>query len=210
MAHLRKTADIDLEELYADLDEWERRERENDIPEELKTIEGYGDGWRDVPDYPNYKASVYGELYSKRDNKIMSLGESEKGYLQVMLYKNGVGKTMKVHDIIARTFLPNPENKPEVNHKNGYKQNNRIDNLEWCTHKENMIHAYANGLVKMPDNGRHPKKKVRIVETGQIFESISDCARYLKSRTGDISACLKGKRKTSMGYHFEEVVDDHE
>lgn len=80
-----------------------------------------------------------------------------------------------------------------MNHKDGNKRNNHISNLEWNTMSENITHAYRNGLKQRPDNADSPKCKVRIVETGEVFESIGSCARAIN---GD---------QAHKGYHFEAV-----
>lgn len=73
---------------------------------------------------------------------------NHEGYKRVYLSKNGVRSAKLVHRIVAESFIPNDNNLPCVNHKDGNKQNNNVDNLEWCTVKENAIHAYKNGLLK--------------------------------------------------------------
>lgn len=77
------------------------------------------------------------------------------GYLCVGLWKNKKGYTSYIHRLLAIHFIPNPDNLPEVNHKDGNKLNNSIENLEWCTHKENMQHAHNNGLIKSPKGKNH-------------------------------------------------------
>ena len=77
---------------------------------------------------------------------ILKPATDNKGYLRVALMKNGKLHTLKVHRIVAQAFIPNVENKPQVNHKNGIKTDNTVGNLEWCTHRENAIHAVKNGL----------------------------------------------------------------
>ena len=69
------------------------------------------------------------------------------GYETVVLTKNGSRKNFTVHKLVAWTFIPNPENKPQINHKDGNKLNNRVSNLEWVTEKENQIHKWKNGLA---------------------------------------------------------------
>jgi hypothetical protein len=94
-----------------------------------------------------------------------------KGYCHVTLAKNGTSKNMiKVHRIIAKTFIENPENKPCVNHIDGNPSNNDITNLEWCTHKENMNHAYKAGLLPEPPTFRGEKSNFAKLKTEQVKE----------------------------------------
>ena len=100
--------------------------------------------------YPNYFVNQQGDVFStkKGDIKKLKPGRTD-GYLQVWISKNiNEAKGIYVHRLVAETFIPNPENKSDVNHKNGIKTDNRVENLEWATRGENMGHAYAVGLCK--------------------------------------------------------------
>lgn len=78
--------------------------------------------------------------------RIMKKYKEKDGYINACFYKDGAKKYFKVHILVAKTFIPNPFNKPCINHKDGNKENNCVDNLEWCTYSENHKHAYKNGL----------------------------------------------------------------
>ena len=98
--------------------------------------------------YPNYFVNEQGDVFSTKFNKVRKLnGIDTNGYLMIAICNNNKVKQMSVHRLIAETFIPNPENKPEVNHKNGIKSDNRVQNLEWNTRKENVDHAILNGLL---------------------------------------------------------------
>ena len=113
----------------------------NDLPNEI---------WRDIKNYDKkYQVSNFARVKSfhKGDVRILK-PELVKGYLRVGLYKNGKTKNHFVHSLVAQAFIPNPENKPLVNHIDGNRLNNNIANLEWCTPRENVQHALRLGLQK--------------------------------------------------------------
>lgn len=122
------------------------------------------------------------------------------------MYKEGVRKTAKVHRLVAETFIPNPENKPCINHISGIKTNNRVDNLEWCTYEENNIHAVKNGLHKSLFYKENPRsKKVICIETNEIFKTITEASKKYNIHNSNISACCRGKQQIAGGYHWKYI-----
>jgi hypothetical protein len=119
--------------------------------EKLATIQGY----------PLYQISNQGIVYTSNEKSnwasvksLKSIVHNRSGYSLVNLYSYNNGKKQmkqfRIHQLVAMHFLENPNNKPLINHKNGNKQDNRAENLEWCNHSENMIHAYKTGLHLQP------------------------------------------------------------
>lgn len=102
--------------------------------------------WKDVVGYEGrYQVSSNGDVYSLVTNKFMKLHENDDGYLGLQLRKDGKHKNWLVHVLVAQAFIPNPDNLSDVNHKDLDKKNNRVDNLEWVTHQENIRHAVKQG-----------------------------------------------------------------
>lgn len=172
--------------------------------------------WVPIPGFNGkYKASSLGRIrsiYSKtKTGKVRFTGTILKpsincrGYYILKLSK----KTYKVHRLIALTFHPNPDNKPQVNHKDLNQLNNRADNLEWATAKENTNHAQLNGRMLM---GRKEyirtgvryawRKKVRHKITGQIFDSVYDLVSILNKTPKEISRRLSGERPNITDYEY--------
>ena len=111
-----------------------------------------GEIWKDIEGYEGiYQVSNKGRIKSFYGVKEKILVTRTKGhdYEKVLLSKNGVGKTFLIHRLVAKAFIPNPENKPEVNHIDGNKKNNCVENLEWMTCSENTKHAFDTGLAKV-------------------------------------------------------------
>lgn len=159
----------------------------------------YEELWRDWPQDPRIKVSNKGNVISCKRGAPYPLkgSRNNRGYRQVGAGYHG--STQLVHRMVAETWIPNPNNYEEVNHINGNKDDNRAENLEWVTPSENIRHAYRTGLKKVEGT------PIRIVETGEIFESISECARRIGGYQPSISACLAGRQSTHLGYHFEYV-----
>ena len=156
---------------------------------------------RDIVGYEGlYSIDIFGNVIKLSDNTEISQYLTGKGYLTVVLKKDGKQRQHKVHRLIADAFIPNPQGKKQVNHIDGVKTNNVVWNLEWVTPHENSVHAGNVGLFKI-------SQKVMLVETGEVFNSLGSCARKINGNVGDISRCLHSRgTKTHKGYHFERVV----
>ena len=158
--------------------------------------------WVVIDDYPNYSVSSNGRVMNNKYGRILKTRPDTKGYHRVCLYNNSNerGSEMLVHRLVAEAFCDGYQDGLDVNHIDGCKDNNIVDNLEWCTRSENLKHCYQTGLRDSPKNRC---KSVRILETGEVFDSVRDCARYLGCEHSNISLCLHGSQKTCKGYHFE-------
>ena len=168
--------------------------------------------WKDYKDYEGlYQASNLGRLRSLDrwvksksgsvrlcKGKILKLCTDKYGYLKVSLYKNNKVKTYYVHRLVAEAFIPNPENLPEVNHKDENKLNNNAENLEWCDREYNCNFGTRNEKVAK----KCSKPVVQYTLDGQFvreWESIRECDRNGFNH-GAVAVCCQGKRKTHKGF----------
>lgn len=160
--------------------------------------------WKDIQGYEGlYQISNLGKVRSlkfHRQNIIRELQpfRNLKGYLRVELHKNNKNKIHMVHILVAQHFIPNPENKKQVNHINAIKTDNKVENLEWCTPSENIKHSWENGLQK------GSAKKVEQYDTKGNFirewENQTKAAKKLNINQGNISSCCLEKRTEAGGY----------
>lgn len=146
-----------------------------------------------------------GKKYCHKDDMLLK-PQTNKGYSHVNLYVNGKMTPFSIHRLVATAFIPNPDNLPVVNHKDYNRQNNCVDNLEWCTYKYNAQYSSSN-ISKNHANFKgckNPKaKKVKCIETGEIFGCVKEAEQWCgKKGIGD---CCKGKQKTAGGYHWQYV-----
>lgn len=147
-----------------------------------------------------------------RDGRILKASEDAKGYLRIHFTVMRERKSIKVHREVAKAFLPNPHNLPQVNHVDGDKKNNAVDNLEWVSGLENARHAMRNGLwrnniaaTQKANNARKtPIKSVDSV-TGETryFESVREAERFFNTR--HISDVLNGKRERAASQYFSRI-----
>lgn len=126
--------------------------------------------WAIISEFPNYKISTDSEVVNIITGKYLSVHPHQHGHRVVRLWKNNTTRLMKIYRLKAIAFIPNPENKRDVNHLDGNRLNEDLSNLEWCTPKENMQHSFRTGLCRGHFEGgsKHVLRKVSLVDIHQI------------------------------------------
>lgn len=163
-----------------------------------------GEKWIKIKDFPDYSVSNYGRVIrtiSRFGNSrigILKFGKSEQ-YKSVCLSKKGKKTTQMIHRLVAKAFIPNPNEYPVVNHIDGDKFNNHESNLEWCTVSQNTLHYYREigGQI-------HNKKPVVMLDSDRNaineFDSITSAAKYIGGSVSNIYKCCNGEYRKSYGY----------
>lgn len=174
--------------------------------------------WKTVPNTGGrLQISSHGRVRSFLRNKeagtILRATEDKKGYLRLKVTLDRERRYYKVHRLVANAFLPNPKGLPQVNHIDGDKRNNRVDNLEWVTNSDNAAHAIKARLwsnVFAASARTNERRKTPIVATNSAtgeqirFESVGAAERYFNNR--HISDVLNGKRERAAGHYFRREV----
>lgn len=166
-----------------------------------------------------YQVSNYGNVKSLKDNKRKEREKilkpkNKKGYLQINLYKNGKQKTFQIHRLVAHMFCEGYFDGYEVNHIDENKENNRADNLEWCTHKYNI--NYGTGIERSAkaQRGKNNPRARKVAQYNlngnliKIWDCMMDVKRALGISTGNIYDCCHGKLKQTGGYIWRYYEED--
>jgi hypothetical protein len=169
-----------------------------------KDVVGY-EGIYQVSNLGNVKRILLsrGVHWNHANGNILKPFKETNGYLQIGLLRNGKRKYFMHHRLIAQAFIDNPNNYPCINHINGIKTDNRIENLEWCTHSQNIIHAYSTGLINQPKGNDSKKtKKIIDIETGEIYPSVSTLSLKLGVNKGTLQNWLNNHRPNKTTFRY--------
>lgn len=175
-----------------------------------------GEIWKTIKEFPYYQVSNLGRIkmlekkkwggkgwYIKKSSiRRQSIGTT--GYYMIMFECDYKKRGFRTHRLIAEAFIPNPENKPFINHKDGNKLNNSIDNLEWCTPRENIMHARETGLVPSRIGIPNIKKRYPVIQMDmdgniiKIWDSLSESV--IKMNNKSIGDCIRGRQSHAGGF----------
>ena len=174
--------------------------------------------WKKIARNNNYSINKQGEIRNDATGKIKQpFINKDNGYLMVDLYKDNVSQKVTVHRLLAEAFIPNPDNKPCIDHKDGNRQNNALSNLRWATYSENNSRFSTNGVRSERIKVTHyiEKRKKRgcgheswgDIDKVMYFDKIRDAADYFQCTQGNLTLMLKGgkigQRGKMRGYLFE-------
>jgi len=183
-----------------------------DLPDEI---------WKPVLNFEGlYLISNHGRVKSinfnnEKHSQLIKQSASKKGYLRVRINKENKRYTLNVHRMVATAFIPNPDNKPQINHSDGNKKNNHTTNIEWSTNQENQDHARKNGLILPPPKGYDNSCSMEVFQynkyTLELIEkwgSMSEASRALKIPTTNISKSCNRKRIVAGGFIWRYADDE--
>ena len=158
--------------------------------------------WKKIEGYSRYSVNEVGDVRNDRTGRILRWGQDKRwGYYNICLYDDSGKKRGRwIHRLVAEAFIPNPDNLPQVNHKDENKANNSVENLEWCTASYNSNYGTHNTKI-----GRALSKRVYQYEDGELvgwYDSTKLAGRFLGISPSKISDCCRGKKKKAGGYKW--------
>lgn len=161
---------------------------------DIKNFEGY------------YQIDENGNIYSLRTNKYLKLNYKDNGYIYIELNVNGIATNHRVHRLVAEAFIDNPLNLPYVNHKDGNKSNNNVNNLEWCNASDNTLHAYEKGLAKSITNKYEIYQEGNLLKICNGIKEVQDFTG-IKSHQTVRSLVLNGKPSRFGKYVIVDITE---
>lgn len=206
---------FDLDDEFGDADELQENLKKS--PSVKAVASADEEEWRPIEGYANYMVSSYGNVKNANKKASNLLKPSNNGgYLQVGLSQNSKRYCASVHQLVARAFIPNPENKDQINHKDKNPLNNHVSNLEWCTALENNRHRSDGVKQTTNQNVRIWRVDAKTNEKLELYNSINDAALWVQEQKltnvefahirAHLSANNTGKLKTGYGYKWEKDV----
>lgn len=169
-----------------------------------------GEIWKDIPGYEGlYQVSNFGRVKSLNFgrtgvHRVLKIQKYPNKYTKVDLRHNGIIHTRNIHRLVAESFIPNPENKTDVNHIDGDKHNNRVENLEWVTRSENMKHCKE----ILHKNAGRPPRPVKCIETGISYANLHQASAETGIPLGSIVNNLKDNSRHAGGFHWIDSISD--
>ena len=145
--------------------------------------------WREIEGFPNYQVSNLGRVKNNKTDKILKPYKTNRGYHTIGFWSDGKKKRLSIHRLVAKAFLPNPRNLPEVNHINGSKADNNVRNLEWASGSNNVLHAYQTKLRKTKLSAIQVAEIKNLIEQGLTQREIASMYNVSHSTIGEINRC---------------------
>jgi len=174
--------------------------------------------WRPVRDYPDYDVSDSGLIYSHKTHKILKQSTNHNGYKSIELFNKDGSKRLLVHRLVAIAFIPNEDELPQVNHINEIRSDNRVENLEWVTAKQNIHHGSCMARRRAHTDystekrkeiarrvNRRSWKKTKNLTTGEVFKNAMAASKHYGITHSNICECCNGKRASAGGYRWAFV-----
>ena len=165
--------------------------------------------WKNIECFEEYSVSNFGNIRNKKTGRILKPRKHTGGYMRIILCKDKKHYDRYIHRLVAQAFISNPNNLPEVNHKDEDKTNNCVENLEWCDRVYQVNYGtFHDRMVETQRKTSKHSKPVKCVETGIVYISLHEAERETGILYTLICRALKGRQKTAGGYHWVYIDSD--